>query len=66
MWKLALVVPAVFLLAGCKDTVVEDNSPNRAERESAMATCVGVALHHYAHEAEESLRLECTRAIYGD
>jgi hypothetical protein len=57
MWKLVFVVPAVFFLAGCKDTVIiEDNGPNRAERESAMATCVGVGLHHYAHEAEESLR----------
>jgi hypothetical protein len=65
MWKLILVVPAVLFLAGCKDTVIEDNSPNRHERESAMAACVGVVLHHHVHEAEESIRLECTRAIYG-
>ena len=66
MWKLALVVPAVFFLAGCKDTViVEDNGPDRFERERAMEHCVGVILGTHIKDAEESLRIACTQAIYG-
>ena len=66
MWKLALVVPVAFLLAGCKDTViVEDNGPDRYERERAMEHCVGVILSIHIKDAEESLRIACTQAIYG-
>ena len=66
MWKLVFVIPAVLLLAGCKDTViVEDNGPNRQERESAMERCVGVGSSIYIKDAEESLRIACTQAIYG-
>ena len=66
MWKLALVIPVAFLLAGCKDTViVEDNSPTRHEREDAMADCVGVILSTHIKDAEESLRIACTQAVYG-
>lgn len=66
MWKLALVVPAVFFLAGCKDTViVEDNGPTQHERKAAMADCVGVSSSIYVKDAEESLRITCTQAVYG-
>lgn len=63
MWKLTLVVPAVFFLAGCKDTVIiEDNGPDQYERERAMRDCVG---QYFIEKAEESLRIACTEAIYG-
>jgi len=66
MWKLALVVPAVFFLAGCKDTViVEDNGPDQFERDRAMERCVGVISSTRIKDAEESLRIACTQAIYG-
>jgi hypothetical protein len=66
MWKLALVVPAVFFLAGCKDTViVEDSGPDKFERETAMERCVGVISSIHIKDAEESLRIACTEAIYG-
>ena len=65
MWKLVFVVPAVFFLAGCKDTVIEDNGPDRFEREQAMERCVGVILSIHIKDAEESLRIACTEAIYG-
>ena len=65
MWKLAFVIPAVFFLAGCKDTIVEDNGPNQWERERAMERCVGVILSSDIKDAEESLRIACTQAIYG-
>jgi len=66
MWKLLLVVPVAFFLAGCKDTViVEDNGPDQYERERAMERCVGVGLSIHIKDAEESLRIACTQAIYG-
>jgi hypothetical protein len=65
MWKLAFVIPAVFFLAGCKDTIVEDNGPDQYERERAMERCVGVGLGIHIRDAEESLRIACTQAVYG-
>jgi hypothetical protein len=67
MWKLAFVIPAVIFLAGCKDTViVEDNGPNQRKREQAMERCVGVILSSDVKDAEESLRIACTQAVYGE
>lgn len=66
MWKFAFIIPIVFFLAGCKDTViVEDNGPNQFERERAMERCVGVILDIHIKDADESLRIACTQAVYG-
>lgn len=66
MRKLALIIPAVFLLAGCKDSVVvEDNGPTAFERERAMEWCVGVVSSIYIKEAPDELRIACTEAVYG-
>jgi|TARA_R110000796_G_scaffold54989_3_gene128374 hypothetical protein len=63
MWKIAIVIPVVLLLAGCKDTVVvEDNGPDRIERKEAMRDCVG---EFRIEKAEYQLRIACTQAIYG-
>lgn len=62
MWKVA-ILGAVLLLAGCKDTViVEDNGPNKYEREQAMRDCVG---QYFVEKASDELRIACTQAIYG-
>ncbi len=63
MAKLVIAVSVLLLLSGCKDTVVEDNSPDRYERESAMRDCVG---HHIIENAPFLVRLACTQAIYGE
>jgi hypothetical protein len=63
MAKLTLIVPLLLLLSGCKDTVVEDNSPDRFERESAMRDCVG---QYIIQNAPFLVRLACTQAIYGE
>lgn len=66
MRKLLLIVPAVFLLAGCKDTVVvEDNGPTAYERERAMEWCVGVISSINIKEAPAELRIACIQAVYG-
>lgn len=66
MRKLLLIVPAVLLLAGCKDTViVEDNGPDRHERERAMGWCVGEILSSNIHKAPAEVRIACTQAVYG-
>jgi hypothetical protein len=62
MWKVA-ILGTVLLLAGCKDTViVEDNGPDRLERERAMIDCVGEFI---VEKASDELRVACTQAIYG-
>lgn len=62
MWKVA-ILGTVLLLAGCKDTViVEDNGPDRLERERAMRDCVGEFI---VEKASNELRVACTQAIYG-
>lgn len=63
MAKLVLIVPLLLLLSGCNETVVEDNSPDRYERESAMSDCVG---EYIIQNAPFLVRLACTHAIYGD
>jgi hypothetical protein len=66
MRKLLLIVPAVLLLAGCKDTVVvEDNGPDRHERERAMEWCVGEISSTNIYKAPAELRIACTQAVYG-
>jgi hypothetical protein len=57
------LVPVVVLLAGCKDTViVEDNSPNKYESESAMGDFVGQG---DVRKAPFEHRLACTQTVYG-
>jgi hypothetical protein len=66
MHKLLLIVPAVLLLAGCKDTViVEDNGPTAFERERAMERCVGEILSVNIYKAPADIRIACTQAVYG-
>ena len=63
--KLTLTILTVLLLAGCQgDTriTVEDNSPDKYERLDAMRICTG---QYHVDEAEESLRIACTQAVYG-
>jgi uncharacterized lipoprotein YajG len=63
--KLTLIIPVVLLLAGCQGDTrikVEDNSPDKYERLDAMRTCTG---QYVVDEAEESLRIACTQAVYG-
>ncbi len=62
MAKLMLIVPFLLLLSGCNETVVEDNSPDRYERKSAMENCVG---QYIVINAPFNIRLACTQAIYG-
>jgi hypothetical protein len=62
MVKLVMAASILLLLSGCKDTVVEDNSPDRYERESAMRDCVG---QYIVQNAPFLVRLVCTQAIYG-
>lgn len=65
MWKIA-ILGSVLLLAGCKDTVVvEDNGPDRRERERALEWCVGVILPTDIIDAPDELRVACTQAVYG-
>lgn len=62
MWKIA-ILGSVLLLAGCKDTViVEDNGPDKYEREQAMQDCVG---QYFVEKASDELRIACTQAVYG-
>lgn len=62
MWKIA-ILGSVLLLAGCKDTViVEDNGPDKYERERAMQDCVG---QYFVEKASDELRIACTQAVYG-
>lgn len=63
MAKLVLILPIVLILAGCNETTVEDNSPDRYERESAMHDCVG---EYIIKNAPFLVRLTCTQAIYGE
>ena len=64
MYKLAMATSILLLLSGCKDTVVvEDNSPDRYERESVMRDCVG---QYVIQNAPFLVRLACTQAIYGE
>ena len=63
MMKLALIIPAVLLLAGCQgDITVEDSGPDKYERLDAMRNCTG---QYLVDKAEESLRIACTQAVYG-
>ena len=65
MLKLALIIPAVLLLAGCQgDTriTVEDNGPDKYERLDVMRNCTG---QYHVDKAEKSLRIACTQAVYG-
>lgn len=65
MWKIA-ILGSVLLLAGCKDTVVvEDNGPDKYERERAMGWCVGVVSSIRIIDAPDELRIACTQAVYG-
>lgn len=62
MWKIA-ILGSVLLLAGCNDSVVvEDNGPDRYEREQAMRNCVG---QYFIEKASDELRVACTQAVYG-
>jgi hypothetical protein len=63
MVKLVISMSILLLLAGCKETIVEDNSPDRYERESAMRDCVG---QYIIQNAPFLVRLVCTQAIYGE
>jgi hypothetical protein len=64
MAKLVMVVSVLLILSGCKDTViVEDNGPDRHERDQAMEDCVG---EYIIRNASFNIRLACTQAIYGE
>jgi hypothetical protein len=55
---------AILFLTGCKDTsiIVEDNGPDKYERDQAMQDCVG---QYFVKKASDELRIACTQAIYG-
>lgn len=63
MWKIA-ILGSVLLLAGCKDTsiTIEDNGPDKYERDQAMRDCVG---QYFVEKASDELRIACTQAVYG-
>ena len=61
MWKL-LFIPMVLFLSACNDITVEDNGPDKYEREQAMRDCVG---QYFVEKASDELRIACTQAIYG-
>ena len=62
MWKMT-ILGSVLLLAGCKDTViVEDNGPDKYERDQAMRDSVG---QFFVERASDELRIACTQAVYG-
>ena len=58
----AIAIIALVALAGCKDTIIQDNGPTHVEREIAMRNCVGQFL---VRDAPQDIRLACTQAIYG-
>jgi hypothetical protein len=62
MHKFLLICTFLIILTGCRETTVEDNSPDRFERESAMRDCVG---QYIVQNAPFLVRLVCTQAIYG-
>ena len=64
MYKLLLIIPMVLFLSACNDDqiMVEDNSPDKYERQQAMRDCVG---EYFVEKASDELRIACTQAIYG-
>jgi hypothetical protein len=62
MGKPVIATLILLILSGCKETIVEDNSPDRYERENAMRDCVG---EYIIQDAPFLTRFACTQAIYG-
>jgi hypothetical protein len=62
MKKFLILIAAAVTISGCVE--VEDNGPNRGEREMAWEWCTANDTHR-AKEIDPEIRIACTQAIYG-